>query len=150
MLHTVRTEENYVLEDCYEEYSCVRTYRQVQLLQILIRPSSDATWLTNYPRDGQVLKKLLSTDDSLMQRWMTGLKHAQRNTERETCKTINLQTPTPAYLIDRNAICWQTDKHYCTSLSWSSPPLPAEEQHAETHTLVRVYPRLHSHVLLSG
>jgi hypothetical protein len=66
MLHIIRTEENDALEDGYEEYKCVRTYKQVQLQQILIKPSSDATWLTNYPCDGRILKKLLSTDDSLI------------------------------------------------------------------------------------
>ena len=65
MLHIIRTEENYDLEDGYEEYRCVTTYRQVQSLQILIKPSSDATWLTNYPCDGRIPKNLLSTDDSL-------------------------------------------------------------------------------------
>jgi hypothetical protein len=65
MLHIIRTEENYALEDDYEEYRCVTTYRQVQSLQILIKPSSDATWLTNYPRDGRIPKNLLSTDGSL-------------------------------------------------------------------------------------
>jgi hypothetical protein len=62
MLQIIRTEENYALEDGYEEYTCVRTYRQVQLLQILIKPSSDATWLKNYPCDGRILKNLPSTD----------------------------------------------------------------------------------------
>jgi hypothetical protein len=61
-----------LLEDGYEEYRCVRTYRQVQLLQILIKPSFDVTWLTNYPCDGRIPKNLLSTDDSLMQSRMTG------------------------------------------------------------------------------
>jgi hypothetical protein len=67
MLHIIRTEENYALEDGYEEYRCVKTYKQVQLLQILIKPSSDVTWLTNYPCYGRIPKNLLITDDSLMQ-----------------------------------------------------------------------------------
>jgi hypothetical protein len=64
----------YALEDSYEGYRCVRTFMQVQLLQILIKPSSDATWLMNYPCDGRILKELLSSDDNLMQRRMTGPK----------------------------------------------------------------------------
>lgn len=66
MLHIIRTEENYALENGYEEYRCVRTYRQIQLLQIFVKPSSDATLITNYPCDGRILKNLLSTDDTLM------------------------------------------------------------------------------------
>lgn len=84
MLHIIRTEENYALEDGCEEYRCVRTHRQVQLLQIFVKPSSDATWITNYPCDGRILKNPLSTDDSLMRSRMTGPKvgpkeHETRN-----------------------------------------------------------------------